>query len=366
MDRLLTRAHGLFGAGAGSGGGEVFAAGGGGGSVPPPPAGGSGLGSGVAAAGGVYEQSQAGVSGLDVDSRQTAGAGGAVAGQGRAGAGVIRDQARTVAAATAPLGNSAAGARLVVAAMDEHLAAMQRQLDTTTEQNKVLAARLRQLAEAYRGAGGAGMGAGMPMAGMGRLPMGGGAGGGGLSGLSGLAALPASLMSGRAGGRAAQWSAAEPGLGGSTPGGSAGSPLGGLTPDSSPREVAAAIIHEAHRRGYSPRQTIAILADAMQESGLRARAVSPNGLWKGIFQQDTSYPGRSNPNTAISEFFDRLGHHGGPSSPDIWKSIFWLQQRPGEPSAAAAVAHGRQAYLTEIQSRLPKATALYRDIAGLW
>ena len=77
-----------------------------------------------------------------------------MADQGRAGAGVIRDQARTVAAATAPLGNSAAGARLVVAAMDEHLAAMQRQLDTTTEQNKVLAARLWQLAEAYRGAGG--------------------------------------------------------------------------------------------------------------------------------------------------------------------------------------------------------------------
>ena len=106
--------------------------------MPAPPDGGNGLGSGVAAAGGVYEQSQAGVSGLDFDSGQTAGAGGAVADQGRAGAGVIRDQARTVAAATAPFGNSAAGARLVVAAMDEHLAAMQRQLDTTTEQNKVL------------------------------------------------------------------------------------------------------------------------------------------------------------------------------------------------------------------------------------
>ena len=228
MDRLLTRARGLFEAGAGSGGGEVFAAGGGGGgSVPAPPDGGSGLGSGVAAAGGVYEQSQAGVSGLDFDSGQTAGAGGAVADQGRAGAGVIRDQARTVAAATAPLGNSAAGARLVVAAMDEHLAAMQRQLDTTTEQNKVLAARLRQLAEAYRGAGG-GMGGGMPMAGMGGLgglPMGGGAGGGGLGGLSGLAALPASLMSRRAGGLPSEWSAGEPGR---DPAGAAGISQGAI------------------------------------------------------------------------------------------------------------------------------------------
>jgi hypothetical protein len=139
-----------------------------------------------------------------------------------------------------------------------------------------------------------------------------------------------------------------------------------LTLDSSPREVAAAIIHEAQRRGYSPRQTIAILADAMQESALRPRAVSPNGLWESIFQQDASYPGRRNPNTAISEFFNRLEHHGGPSSQDIWKSIFWLQQRPGEPSAAAAVAHGRQAYLSEIQRQLPKATAMYRDIAGIF
>ncbi|GAB4662623.1 hypothetical protein MOKP64_49550 [Mycobacterium avium subsp. hominissuis] len=145
-----------------------------------------------------------------------------------------------------------------------------------------------------------------------------------------------------------------------------GTPLGGLTLDSSPREVAAAIIHEAQRRGYSRHQTIAILSAAMQESGLRPRAVSPNGLWRSIFQQDAGYPGRNNPNTAISGFFDRLAHHGGPSSPDIWKSIFWLQQRPGESSAEAAVAHGRRAYLTEIQSQLPKATALYRSIAGMW
>jgi hypothetical protein len=77
-------------------------------------------------------------------------------------------------------------------------------------------------------------------------------------------------------------------------------------------------------------------------------------------------PGRNNPNTAISGFFDRLAHHGGPSSPDIWKSIFWLQQRPGESSAEAAVTHGRRAYLTEIQTQLPKATALYRSITGMW
>ena len=157
-----------------------------------------------------------------------------------------------------------------------------------------------------------------------------------------------------------------PGLPGSTPYGDVGTPLGGLTVDSSPREIAAAIIHEAHRRGYSPHQTIAILADAMQESALRPDAVSPNGLWISIFQQDSSYPGRDNPNTAISGFFDRLANHGGPSSPDIWKSIFWLQQGPCEPSAETAIAHGRQAYLDEIQSQLPRATAMYGDITGLW
>jgi hypothetical protein len=44
-----------------------------------------------------------------------------------------------------------------------------------------------------------------------------------------------------------------------------------------------------------------------------------------IFQLDASYPGRHNPNLAIAEFFKRLDRHGGPSSPDIWKPIFWLQ-----------------------------------------
>jgi hypothetical protein len=150
----------------------------------------------------------------------------------------------------------------------------------------------------------------------------------------------------------------------SAPGRSVGTPLGALVPDSSPREVAAAIIHEAHRRGYSPYQTTAVLATAMQESNLSPRAVSPNKLWVSIFQQDASYLGRHNPNLAIAEFFDRLDRHGGPPSPDIWKSIFWLQQRPGEPSAEAAYAHGRQAYLQEIQGQHHRAVAMYREIVG--
>jgi hypothetical protein len=48
-------------------------------------------------------------------------------------------------------------------------------------------------------------------------------------------------------------------------------PLGRLTMNSGPHDVARAIIGEARRRGYSPTPTIAILADAMQESGLNPR-----------------------------------------------------------------------------------------------
>jgi hypothetical protein len=140
-----------------------------------------------------------------------------------------------------------------------------------------------------------------------------------------------------------------------------GAPFGALTLDC-PREVAAAIIYEARRHGYSPYQTTAILADALQESNLSPRAHSPNTLWLSIFQQDASYPGQRNPNLAIDEFFNRLDRHGGPSSPDICKSIFWLQQRPGERSAAAAWAHSRQRYLAEVKGRYQSAVTMYREM----
>ncbi|AYE99559.1 hypothetical protein C0J29_31850 (plasmid) [Mycobacterium paragordonae] len=147
-------------------------------------------------------------------------------------------------------------------------------------------------------------------------------------------------------------------------GGSRLGPVGGLRRDSSQRDVAATIVREARRRGYSPGQTIAILSAGLQESGLSPAASGGGGAWHGVFQQDAGYAGRDDPNQNISEFFNRLGTKGGPASPDIWKSIFWLQQRPGEASADAAFAHGRQAYLREIQSQLARAGRLYRDIAG--
>jgi hypothetical protein len=72
----------------------------------------------------------------------------------------------------------------------------------------------------------------------------------------------------------------------SAPRATVGAPLGALTPDSSPREVAGAIIHEAQRGGYTPDQTTAILADAIQECNLSPRAVILNVLWVSTFQQD--------------------------------------------------------------------------------
>ena len=84
-------------------------------------------------------------------------------------------------AASAALGRSPAGAQLVMATMDQHLAAMQRQLDQTTAQNRLLARRLRELAAGYRGMGAPGMG-GMPLAGLSGLMSGAGGGGGGSGG----------------------------------------------------------------------------------------------------------------------------------------------------------------------------------------
>jgi hypothetical protein len=146
----------------------------------------------------VYQQTQSGVAGLDGDSGQTAQDAGGVGAAGRAGSGAVVDSARGQAAAIAPMSGSAAGMRLMVSTMDERLAAMQRQLDTTNAQNQLLATRLRQLAEAYRGVGASGMTGGMPLAGLGGFPMSGGGGGlGGLGGLGSLAALPGALMGGR-------------------------------------------------------------------------------------------------------------------------------------------------------------------------
>lgn len=142
--------------------------------------------------------------------------------------------------------------------------------------------------------------------------------------------------------------------------------LGQLTSASSFNDVAEAIIKEAIRRGYTLAECVAVLADAIQESGLKPGITSPNGAWIGIYQQDGGYANRNDPNANIQQFFDRLDvkRKSAGASSDIWKNIFWLQQRPGEKSADVAYANGRKAYLTEIQTQTAKAQALVNKYGG--
>ena len=139
-----------------------------------------------------------------------------------------------------------------------------------------------------------------------------------------------------------------------------------LTQQSSFDDVGAAIIGESRRRGYTRDESIACVSTGIQESGLRPNAVSPNGLWRGIYQQDASYPGRDDPKENIWAFLDRLDvkRRSPGASPDIWLNIFWLQQRPGEPSADAAYRNGRGAYLTEIKGHTARAAQLYDRLSA--
>jgi hypothetical protein len=358
VDRLLGAGQGLFPQG-GPGVGVLNAGGGG---VLAAPAGASGISVGSGGAARDYRDSWDQVTGLDDDVNGAAGAGDATGQSGRAGATGVRQTARSAAAAIAPVTGSPAGVKVLVSTMDERLGDMQRQIDTIKAQNELLAGRLRQVVMAYRsmGAGRAGGALDATRAamggGMGGMPsMGGFGAGSAIPGMSTLSGLPASLR----GARGSAMSTVGEGI----PAG-AGSGIGRLSLNSSPKDVAAAIIAEARRRGYSKRQAIAILSTAMQESGLRPRAVSPNGLWKSIFQQDCGYRDRDNPNAVIAQFFDRLERHGGPGSRDIWKSIFWLQQRPYDSSAEQAYANGRREYLREIMSQESRAAQMYSEVTS--
>lgn len=140
----------------------------------------------------------------------------------------------------------------------------------------------------------------------------------------------------------------------------------GLNANSSKNDVAAAIVGESQKRGYAqPTEAVAKISTGLQESGLNPSAIGGGGAWHGIFQQDESYPGRDDPNQNITGFLDRLDQKtkADPSA-DIWKRIFWLQQRPGEANAETAFQNGRQAYLTEIQSKRGEAQELYQRIAA--
>ena len=187
--------------------------------------------------------------------------------------------------------------------------------------------------------------------GMGR-PMGGGSGGGSLPRLGGA------WGAGRGGGPRGTDAVLDAATIGGLPA------AGPLTPNSSRLEVFAGVLAEAKRRGYSLDKALAVASTMLQESNGNPRAVDPSGQWVGPFQQDKGYPGRYDPNRNIGAFFDRLDGKGGRTARDIWKTIFWLQQAPGRADAESAYASGRQAYLGEIQSKLPLAHQLYDQLTS--
>lgn len=147
VDRLLTHVHGLYPAdgvaGQLTGGGAPSAA-------PVAPNGTSALGGGVSTANTVYQRSQANVSGLDQELEQAAGQGAVIAAQGHAGSGAILEQARTFARSAGPLSNTGPGAQLVVAMMDQHLQAIQAQLERTSSANQAVSSQLRAVASGYQ------------------------------------------------------------------------------------------------------------------------------------------------------------------------------------------------------------------------
>lgn len=137
----------------------------------------------------------------------------------------------------------------------------------------------------------------------------------------------------------------------------------GLTVNSTPDEVSAAIFRETKRRNYSRAESVACDSTAQQESSRRPTAVSANGKWRGIYQQDTSYPGRDDPNLNILAFLDRLDvKRASPgASSDPFKNIFWLQQRPSERSADEAFSdpQARRAYYDEIRRHIAESERRY-------
>ena len=86
-----------------------------------------------------------------------------------------------------------------------------------------------------------------------------------------------------------------------------------------------------------------ILAAAIQESNLTMQS-GGGGAVQGYFQQDASYPGRADPDTNITGFYDRLDEkrRSGGWSKDMWANVFWLQQRPGDAVEGWAVGRDRQ------------------------
>lgn len=126
-----------------------------------------------------------------------------------------------------------------------------------------------------------------------------------------------------------------------------------LSGSSSRDDVARKIIQEGRKRGYTDAQIADILGMAIQENNLGT---------DNVFQQmdPNVYPGRDDPNTNITGFYDALDEKKKSSgwSSTMDENLFWVQQAPSADTAAAAVASGRAGYMDEINQHDDEAAEL--------
>ena len=87
---------------------------------------------------------------LDHQTDRAAWQGSAQAQNGRAAATALRRDAAVTAAAVAPATGSPSGLPVLVSSMDDRLAAIQRHIDSSAAQNRILAAQLNDTATGYR------------------------------------------------------------------------------------------------------------------------------------------------------------------------------------------------------------------------
>lgn len=123
-------------------------------------------------------------------------------------------------------------------------------------------------------------------------------------------------------------------------------------------QVAQIIVGEAKARNHTRDECLAEMSALYQESQWDETVWDPTHTTYGVAQQDGSYPNRFQGAAAqVKAFFDKLDiKRASPGHGNIWLNICWLQQAPNWPSAQYWWDHGRQAYLTEIQSRIATVT----------
>jgi hypothetical protein len=124
-------------------------------------------------------------------------------------------------------------------------------------------------------------------------------------------------------------------------------------------QVAQLIIGEAKKRNHTRDECLAEMSALYQESEWNETVWDSTHVTYGVAQQDGSYPHRFDGAAAqIHAFFDKLDawRNKPGASGDIWLNICWMQQAPNWDSAAYWWEHGRQAYLTEIKSRIATVT----------